>query len=108
MVRKILRRMASEYLVVRQKTGLVAHCGERTSFWQENRERKGSFMEAVREYRYNRLTWEEMNEAIAAQKVVVLPTGSTEQHGPHLPLDVDTFLVESVCLELGRRMPDAC
>ena len=40
---------------------------------------------ALTEYRYNRLTWEEMNEAIAAQKVVVLPTGSTEQHGLHLP-----------------------
>ena len=58
------------------------------------------------EYRYNRLTWPEMNDAIAAQKVVVLPTGSTEQHGPHLPLDVDAFLVEAVCLELGRRAPD--
>jgi creatinine amidohydrolase/Fe(II)-dependent formamide hydrolase-like protein len=33
------------------------------------------------EYRYNRLTWAEMNEAIAAQKLVILPTGSTEQHG---------------------------
>ena len=58
------------------------------------------------EYRYNRLTWEDMNEAIAMQKVVVLPTGSTEQHGKHLPLDTDAFLVESVCHELGRRIPD--
>jgi creatinine amidohydrolase len=63
-------------------------------------------MNAVSEYRYNRLTWEEMNQAIADQKIVVLPTGSTEQHGPHLPLDVDVFLAESVCLELGRRAPD--
>ena len=44
-------------------------------------------MSAATEYRYHRLTWEEMNDAIAAQKVVVLPTGSTEQHGPHLPLE---------------------
>lgn len=58
------------------------------------------------EYRYNRLTWAEMNDAIAAQKLVVLPTASTEQHGKHLPLDVDTFLCESVCLELGRRAAD--
>jgi creatinine amidohydrolase len=58
------------------------------------------------EYRYNRLTWPEMNEAIAAQKLVILPTGSTEQHGRHLPLDVDLFLCESVCLEVGRRAPD--
>lgn len=58
------------------------------------------------EYRYNRLTWEEMNEAIRAQKVVILPTGATEQHGPHLPLDVDAFLCESVCLEAARRAPE--
>ncbi|MFI5378430.1 MAG: creatininase family protein [Tepidisphaerales bacterium] len=63
-------------------------------------------MATTSEYRYNHLTWEEMNEAIAARKLVILPTGSTEQHGPHLPLDVDTFLAESVCLELGRRIPD--
>lgn len=63
-------------------------------------------MSAATEYRYNRLTWAEMNEAIALQKVVILPTGSTEQHGRHLPLDVDVFLVESVCMEVGRRLPD--
>jgi creatinine amidohydrolase len=58
------------------------------------------------EYHYNRLTWPEMNEAIAAQKLVILPTASTEQHGKHLPLDVDLFLCESVCLEVGRRAAD--
>jgi creatinine amidohydrolase len=46
-----------------------------------------------------------MNDALAAEKVILLPTGSTEQHGPHLPLDVDAFLAESVCLEVGRRAP---
>src|SRR5690242_16834224 len=60
-------------------------------------------MSAANQYRYNHLTWPEMNEAIAAQKLVILPTGSTEQHGRHLPLDVDVFLCESVCLEVGRR-----
>jgi creatinine amidohydrolase len=63
-------------------------------------------MGAADEYRYNRLTWAEMNDAIAMQKVILLPTGSTEQHGRHLPLDVDVFLAESVCLEVGRRAPD--
>lgn len=63
-------------------------------------------MDPHTEYRYNRLTWAAMNEAIAAQKVVLLPTGSTEQHGRHLPLDVDVFLCESICLEAGRRAPD--
>ena len=40
-------------------------------------------MTARAEYRYNRLTWAEMNDAIAAQKLIILPTGSTEQHGRH-------------------------
>src|SRR5690348_8544083 len=69
--------------------------------------KKGKQMaDIATEYRYNRLTWEEMNEAIAMQKVVILPTGSTEQHGPHLPLDTDVFLAESVCLEAARRAPE--
>ena len=38
---------------------------------------------------FNRLTWPEVNDAIEMQKVVILPTGSTEQHGPHLPLDTE-------------------
>ena len=63
-------------------------------------------MSATIEYRYSRLTWEEMNEAIAMQKVVILPTGATEQHGRHLPLEVDAFLSEAICLEAGRRAPD--
>jgi len=63
-------------------------------------------MRAHEIYEYNKLTWPEMNDAIEMQKVVILPTGSTEQHGPHMPLDVDLFLVREVCHELGRRAPD--
>ena len=47
-----------------------------------------------------------MNEPIGMQKLILLPTGSTEQHGRHLPLDTDVFLSEEVCLEVGRRAPD--
>jgi creatinine amidohydrolase len=60
-------------------------------------------MNVATEYRYNHLTWAEMNDAISRQPVVILPTGSTEQHGRHLPLDVDLFLTESVCHEVGKR-----
>jgi creatinine amidohydrolase len=63
-------------------------------------------MSARENTEFNRLTWPEVNDAIAQQKVVILPTGSTEQHGPHLPLDTDLFLCEQVCRELARRAPD--
>ena len=54
---------------------------------------------------YDGLTWPELNEAVRARKVVLLPIGSTEQHGHHLPLDVDNFLARSICLEAAKRSP---
>ncbi|HLW47222.1 MAG TPA: creatininase family protein [bacterium] len=57
------------------------------------------------EYRYEHLTWPEINDAVAMKKVVVLPVGSTEQHGHHLPLDVDAKLSSSVVYEAARRAP---
>lgn len=57
----------------------------------------------MNEFRFNRLTWPQINEAVSQQPLVILPTGSTEQHGRHLPLDVDILLCESVCLEVGKR-----
>lgn len=60
-------------------------------------------MTARKPYRYADLTWPEMKEAIAAQKVVILPVGTVEDHGPHLPLDTDNYLVTAVCEEAARR-----
>ncbi|MCW5977315.1 MAG: creatininase family protein [Bryobacteraceae bacterium] len=57
-------------------------------------------------YRYDHHTWPEMKEVIARQPVCVLPIGSVEDHGHHLPLDVDNFLITSICEEAARRIPD--
>jgi creatinine amidohydrolase len=54
---------------------------------------------------YDDLTWPEINEAIRERKVLLLPIGSTEQHGHHLPLDVDNFLARSVCVAAARKAP---
>lgn len=48
------------------------------------------------------VTWKEMTAADLRAKAeagaaVVLPVASTEQHGPHLPVGVDTILCEGVC-----------
>ena len=58
------------------------------------------------QYLYAKLTWPELREAAAVGKVIVLPVGSTEQHGNHLPLDVDNLLCTNTALEAGRRAPD--
>ncbi|HMQ31462.1 MAG TPA: creatininase family protein [Chloroflexaceae bacterium] len=63
-------------------------------------------MSAAEKYLYADLTWPEVNEAVALGKVILLPVGSTEQHGRHLPLDVDNLLATGVCLEAGRRQPE--
>lgn len=34
--------------------------------------------------------------AVAPNTLLVLPTGATEQHGPHLPVGTDTFAVEHI------------
>jgi creatinine amidohydrolase len=42
------------------------------------------------------MTRDEAREAFDQGAMVVLPTGSTEQHGPHLPLFVDSFAVTHI------------
>jgi creatinine amidohydrolase len=57
-------------------------------------------------YLYAKLTWPEINEAVAAQKVCIIPVGSIEQHGPHLPLDVDCVCPTGVALHAAKLVPD--
>ena len=42
----------------------------------------------------------------AKQKVVVLPLGAIEQHGPHLPISTDTSIVSQVALAAEKKLPD--
>jgi creatinine amidohydrolase len=39
-----------------------------------------------------KLTWPEARERFTEDLVAVVPTGATEPHGPHLPLDVDVTI----------------
>lgn len=56
-------------------------------------------------YLYQHHTWPELRERIPEQPVVVLPIGSVEDHGYHLPLDTDNFIIWSVCEEAAKRAP---
>ncbi|MCB0153605.1 MAG: creatininase family protein, partial [Anaerolineae bacterium] len=58
------------------------------------------------QYLYAKLTWPELRQAAEMNKVIVLPVGSTEQHGKHLPIDVDNFLINNLALTAGQRAPD--
>jgi creatinine amidohydrolase len=61
-------------------------------------------MAEKKRYYYHHYTWPEIDEAVKQQPVVILPVGSVEDHGRHLPLDVDNFLIGSICEEAARRM----
>jgi creatinine amidohydrolase len=45
---------------------------------------------------WKELTAADLREKAKADAVVLLPVGSIEQHGPHLPVGVDTFLSEGI------------
>lgn len=54
------------------------------------------------------MTWPEVAEVVAAgATTVILPLGSTEQHGPHLPLGTDAIRAASLAARLAARLPDA-
>ncbi|GAA3357241.1 mycofactocin biosynthesis peptidyl-dipeptidase MftE [Saccharopolyspora gregorii] len=49
------------------------------------------------------LRWTELDDAA---RVLAIPLGATEQHGPHLPLRTDTAIAEALCARLARRLPE--
>jgi len=42
------------------------------------------------------ITWEEAEKAFRQTQTVVVPTGSTEQHGPHMPLGTDWIAADGL------------
>jgi creatinine amidohydrolase len=61
---------------------------------------------AKTEYRYEKLTWPEINDAVELGKVCILPCGAVEQHGHHLPLDVDLVCPGGIAKGAGQALPD--
>lgn len=52
----------------------------------------------------SRLTSPETAAAIRDRGIAVVPLGSVEQHGPHLPNGTDTFTAELVATAVARRL----
>jgi creatinine amidohydrolase len=52
------------------------------------------------------MTWEDFADANPSW-VAVLPLAAVEQHGPHLPLGTDAFIVEAYVARARKRLPDA-
>lgn len=51
------------------------------------------------------MTWPDFRVAEMANVIAVLPVAATEQHGPHLPLGVDTFIMQGYIDRVVARLP---
>ena len=56
-------------------------------------------------YRYEEFTWPEIKGAVAQNRVAVLPVGTVEQHGPHLPLVTDVLTAAEMSRRAVERIP---
>lgn len=52
------------------------------------------------------LAWPDVAQWAADGAVLAVPLGSTEQHGPHLPLSTDTDIAVALCQRLAAARPD--
>ena len=57
-------------------------------------------------HRLDAATWPDV-AASASATLLVVPIGSTEQHGPHLPLSTDTLIATALAERLAERVGDA-
>ena len=55
---------------------------------------------------YGRLSWPEVRRAAEEERIPIVPIGTLEDHGPHLPIDTDVTLVEAVCRGAAERLAD--
>lgn len=53
--------------------------------------------------RFGDLTYIEIRERAGQGWLAIVPTGCTEQQGPHLPVDFDTWFAETVCAAAADR-----
>lgn len=58
------------------------------------------------EYRFEKLSWPEVNDAVAAGKLALMPVATIEDHGLHLPIDTDVVIATAVCERTAQRVPE--
>jgi creatinine amidohydrolase len=54
--------------------------------------------------RYGKHTWPEI-KAMDKDRVVILPVGAMEDHGPHLPLDTDNLIISRLSEAVAEAIP---
>ena len=57
-------------------------------------------------YKWAELSWTEAEEKLKVTDIALLPVGAIEQHGPHLPLDVDAYDAEYLAMKVAEACSD--
>jgi creatinine amidohydrolase len=76
-------------------TGFVAHCYAWTG---------RIAMAGPPEVEWRKLRADQLREKARHDAMVILPVASLEQHGPHLPVEVDSMLGETVAVHAARKI----
>lgn len=58
----------------------------------------------MKQYKLWKMTWNEVKDALTKTDVVLIPVGSIEQHGLHMPLDTDVVISQ----RLSERCAEVC
>lgn len=51
-------------------------------------------------------SWPELQEAVEKNALIIIPVGTTEEHGRHLPVETDAMIAEMYGRELGKALQD--
>ncbi|TFH05819.1 MAG: creatininase family protein [Candidatus Thorarchaeota archaeon] len=57
-----------------------------------------------KKYLLAKMTWPEVEEILKETDIALVPIGSTEQHGPALPVDNDAFIATELTLRIAEKI----
>lgn len=57
-------------------------------------------------FMWEHLSWPEIQERLKEVDMAILPCGAIEQHGPHLPVDIDYFDAIHLAIEVAKACSD--
>lgn len=60
-----------------------------------------------KQYLLSEMTWLEIEDRLKESNIVIVPIGSTEQHGPALPLNNDAFIATQFAKRTAERLWDS-
>jgi creatinine amidohydrolase len=55
---------------------------------------------------FAKMKWPEINQGVTENRVVIIPAGTLEDHGLHMPVDTDVVIAEEICKRITSEMSE--